>query len=161
MQSLALALAAPIPDRRGDRGRDRQLVVVVAADAATAASAAATAICWERSSISAHMCLTAWKLPIGLPNCSRTLAYSAAVSSAQRATPAASAASTVAARSSNRRRDTASRVAGADLSVTRASGREKSVAANDSTAPRHGGVDQHDVVADRQQQHPAASAPST
>ena len=79
------------------------------------ASAAATAACCERSSISAHMCLMAWKLPIGLPNCSRTLAYSVAVSSAHRASPAASAASTVAARSSNRRRDAASRVAGADV----------------------------------------------
>ena len=28
----------------------------------------------DRSNISAHMCLMAWKLPIGLPNCSRTLA---------------------------------------------------------------------------------------
>ena len=102
-------------------------------DAATAASAAATAACWERSSISAHMCLMAWKLPIGLPNCSRTFAYSTAVSNVQRATPAVSAASTVAVRSSNRRRETASAVAGTEFSVTRASGREKSVAVSRST----------------------------
>jgi len=48
--------------------------MLVAAESATAASAAATATCSARHSISAHRCLTAWKLPIGLPNCSRTLA---------------------------------------------------------------------------------------
>lgn len=42
--------------------------------AARAASEAATSACSARHSISAHRCLMAWKLPIGLPNCSRTLA---------------------------------------------------------------------------------------
>ncbi len=91
-------------DARGrrDGGGDRQLRFVGSVGGAGAASAAATATCSERSSISAHMCLTAWKLPIGLPNCSRTFAYSVAVCSVHRANPAASAASTVAARSSTR-----------------------------------------------------------
>ena len=45
--------------------------------------------------ISAHLCLMAWNWPIGLPNCSRILAYAVAVSVAQRATPIASADSSV------------------------------------------------------------------
>ena len=104
-----------------------------ASAAARAASAAATDVCSERSSISAHMCLMAWKLPIGLPNCSRTFAYSVAVCSSQRASPAASAASTVAARSTTRCAGTVSSSAAASSSTTRASGREKSVASSDST----------------------------
>ena len=43
----------------------------------------------------AHLCLMAWNCPIGLPNCSRILAYSDAVSVAQRATPMHSADSSV------------------------------------------------------------------
>ncbi|SKW46924.1 Uncharacterised protein [Mycobacteroides abscessus subsp. abscessus] len=39
----------------------------------------------------AHLCLMPWNWPMGRPNCSRTLAYSDAVSVAQRATPTASA----------------------------------------------------------------------
>ncbi len=108
------------------------------------------------------MCLMAWKLPIGLPNCSRTLAYSVAVSNAHCATPAASAASTVAARSSNRRRDTASRVAGADVNVTFASGREKSVASNNSTAtPSPAASTTTTWSATGSSSSPAVSAPST
>ena len=102
MQSLALAFAASIADGGGDRRRDRQLALVRSRRPRRPRQLAATEICSERSSISAHMCLIAWKLPIGLPNCSRTFAYSVAVSSVQRARPAASAASTVAARSSTR-----------------------------------------------------------
>ena len=45
--------------------------------------------------ISAHLCLMAWNWPMGLPNCSRILAYAAAVSVAQRATPMHSADSSV------------------------------------------------------------------
>ena len=45
--------------------------------------------------ISAHLCLMAWNWPIGLPNCSRILAYAVAVSVAQRATPMHSADSSV------------------------------------------------------------------
>ena len=41
--------------------------------------------------MSARWCLTAWKLPTGRPNCSRTLAYSTAISKIARAPPAASA----------------------------------------------------------------------
>ena len=61
-------------------------------EAAAATSHAAAVTASAVSSISAHRCLTAWKLPIGLPNCSRTLAYSTAVSRHQRVTPDASAA---------------------------------------------------------------------
>jgi hypothetical protein len=78
------------------------------------------------------MCLIAWKLPIGLPNCSRTFAYSVAVCNIQRANPAASAASTAAATSARRWADTDNASAGAESSTTRASGREKSVAFNGS-----------------------------
>src|SRR6478735_7422999 len=45
--------------------------------------------------ISAHLCLIAWNWPMGLPNCSRILAYAEAVSVAQRATPMDSAESSV------------------------------------------------------------------
>ncbi len=40
----------------------------------------------------AQWCLTAWKDPIGLPNCTRSLAYAAVISRACSATPVASAA---------------------------------------------------------------------
>ena len=60
---------------------------------ATSQAAAVTAS--AVSSISAHRCLIAWKPPICWPNCSRTLAYSTAVSRHQRATPEASAAANV------------------------------------------------------------------
>ncbi len=43
-------------------------------------------------SMSAQRCLTAWKCPMGRPNCSRTRAYSAAVSTHHAAAPTASAA---------------------------------------------------------------------
>src|SRR3984885_11381257 len=84
-----------------------------AAGASVAATAAANSTSGEASSIaraashtaavarsvsaiiSAHLCLMAWNWPIGLPNCSRILAYCAAVSVAQRATPIASADSSV------------------------------------------------------------------
>ena len=105
------------------------------------------------------MCLTAWKLPIGLPNCSRTLAYSVAVSSIQRASPAASAASTVAARSAKRWRGSRSASAGAIDSVTRASGREKSVAVSGSTRDAVGGrVDHQHPIARGEQQHTVGQA---
>ena len=42
--------------------------------ATEATSHAAAVTDSEVSSISAHRCFTAWKLPIGLPNCSRTFA---------------------------------------------------------------------------------------
>ena len=108
------------------------------------------------------MCLMAWKLPIGLPNCSRTFAYSVAVRSIQRARPAASAASTVAARSSTRCRDTGSTSAGAESSTTRASGREKSVGFSASTAtPSAVASSSRKVSPAGSSSTPAASAPST
>ena len=63
--------------------------------AVQAASHAAAVTASAVSSISAQRCLIAWNDPIGLPNCSRTLAYSTAVSRHQRATPEASAAASV------------------------------------------------------------------
>ena len=155
MQSLALAFAASMPMAAATAAA-MDSCRSSASPTALAASAAATEACSERSSISAHMCLMAWKLPIGLPNCSRTFAYSVAVSSVQRASPAASAASTVAARSSTRCGDADSdRRRARRPARTRASGREKSVALQQ--LDRHavgGGVDQHDSVAGGQQQHP-------
>ena len=47
----------------------------------------------------AQWCLTAWNVAMTRPNCSRTLAYSAAISVAPRATPTASADSSSRARS--------------------------------------------------------------
>ena len=73
MQSLAFAVAASIPAAAATATAIDACCSSPASSAA-AASAAATVLCWQRSSISAHMCLTAWKLPIGRPNCSRTLA---------------------------------------------------------------------------------------
>ena len=132
MQSLVLACADSMPVAAATAAAMESCASASPA-AAWAASAAATEICSERSSISAHMCLIAWKLPIGLPNCSRTFAYSTAVSSAHRANPAVSAASTVAARSSTRCGGVDSVVAGALSRTTRDSGREKSVAESGST----------------------------
>ena len=59
---------------------------------AAAASQATAAHCSTATSMSASACLTAWNWPIGRPNCTRTLAYSDAVSRHQRAIPALSAA---------------------------------------------------------------------
>ena len=132
MQSRALHLAASMPTAAATAAAMDSCAASSSATA-LAASAAATAVCCARSSISAHMCLTAWKLPIGLPNCSRTFAYSVAVLSVQRASPAASAASTVAVRSTIRWLVSGSTVAAAEASSTRASGREKSVALSAST----------------------------
>ena len=139
MQSLTLAFAAAMPTLAAiaaaiENCRSSSAShASPAAWAARAASEAATSACSARHSISAHRCLMAWKLPIGLPNCSRTLAYATAVSSDHRVTPAASAASTVAARSRTRWPDLPSGVTGADFSTTRANGREKSVARSGST----------------------------
>ena len=66
-----------------------------ASSCARAASHAAAVTASEVSSISAHRCLIAWKAPIFLPNCSRTPAYSTAVSRHHLATPEASAAASV------------------------------------------------------------------
>ena len=49
--------------------------------------------------MSAHLCLIAWNEPIGRPNCTRTLAYSTAISRTFCAPPTCSAASATAARS--------------------------------------------------------------
>ena len=67
-------------------GGDRAAVVGVAPSAsslqAAAASQATAAHCSTATSMSASACLTAWNWPIGRPNCTRTLAYSDAVSQA-------------------------------------------------------------------------------
>ncbi len=49
----------------------------------------------------ASRCLTAWKLPIGLPNWWRSLAYAAAMASMRSASPTSSAAVPAAARSAS------------------------------------------------------------
>ena len=153
MQSFALALANSMPAAAATAAAIDSCASSEPS-AARAASPAATATCSERSSISAHMCLTAWKLPIGLPNCSRTFAYSVAVCSVHLASPAASAASTVAARSSTRCLATGNSSAGASTSTTRASGREKSVGVNDFDGhPVGGRVDENEVVAGGQHEH--------
>ena len=128
-----------------------------------AASPAATAACSERSSISAHMCLMAWKLPIGLPNCSRTFAYSVAVRSVQRASPAASAASTVAARSSTRCRDTGSTSAGASNRAPRgpAGGRSRWASALRPSRRRRRRRPEAQSSPAGSSSTPPASAPST
>ena len=56
------------------------------------------------TSMSAQRCFTAWNDPIGRPNCTRSLAYSTAMSSARAAPPSRSAAAKVAPRSSSRSR---------------------------------------------------------
>src|ERR1700683_3232015 len=50
--------------------------------------------------MSAHLCFMAWEVPIGLPNWTRTLAYSTAMSRTRWAPPTCSAARATAARSS-------------------------------------------------------------
>ena len=49
--------------------------------------------------MSAHLCLIAWKEPIGRPNCTRSLAYCTAISSTSCPPPTCSAASATTARS--------------------------------------------------------------
>ena len=75
-----------------------------ASSAARAASQARAAARSARQAMVAHRCLTAWNEPIGRPNWRRIPAYPAAVSLHQAATPAASAANRVAARSRTRSR---------------------------------------------------------
>ena len=68
-------------------------VVAHAAGSPSSASAAARVAARLASTaiaMSAQWCFTAWNEPIGLPNCVRSFAYSAARSSACSATPAAS-----------------------------------------------------------------------
>ena len=75
---LDRAVEARSPRRRRRRTPTARRRPTRAPATSHAAAVTASAV----SSISAHRCLTAWKLPIGLPNCSRTLAYSTAVSQA-------------------------------------------------------------------------------
>ena len=154
MQSLALAFAASMAvDAATAAAMESWRSSGLAT--ALAASAAATEICSERSSISAHMCLIAWKLPIGLPNCSRTFAYSVAVCSVQRASPAASAASTVAARSSTRWAETSSTSARAESSTNprQRTGEVRGLQRFDRHAVGRR-VHEQPLVAGGQQQHP-------
>jgi len=71
----------------GRGGQFRGAVVVPSAAAATRLRVPSSA-----TSMSAHRCDTAWKLPIGLPNCSRSPAQLTAIASARAATPTESAA---------------------------------------------------------------------
>ena len=97
MQSLAHLKNAA----RGERAPRRRPSAIVPSGVAAgrAASHATARACSSASSMSAHLCLTPWNCPIGRPNCSRTFAYSAAVSTHQAAPPAHSAAMSVTARS--------------------------------------------------------------
>ncbi len=124
MQSLALATAA-----------SRATTAALATESGCcpfAASQASASAASARQSISAHRCLTAWNAPIGWPNCSRTLAWSTATVRHRRATPAASAAAKVAARSATGGtvRTSPGRT---PENRMRASGREKSNASSGST----------------------------
>ena len=105
--------------------------------AVRAASQARAAARSARQAMVAHRCLTAWNSPIGRPNCLRVLAYSAAVPLHQAATPAASAAYRVAARSRTLSvRRPGRRFSGgmtASASRTTASSREKSSGVRFST----------------------------
>ena len=65
----------------------------------------------------AHLCWIAWKLPIGLPNCSRTLAYSTLISSTRCAPPHISAQSATLARSTRRSSSAPARRRGAEHGV--------------------------------------------
>ena len=125
-----------------------------------AASQAAAAASSLRASMSEHRCLIDWKLPIGRPNCSRTFAYAVAVSCAQRAMPAASAAATVTFRSRTRPASSPESTCPAGTSaavrVTRASGRVTSSAVDrldvDPAADVDHGPDLAARVAGRHQQ---------
>ena len=102
---------------RGDRRGVRALVATgrrraAASQTAAVASSVATAML-------AQWCLTAWYIAIGRPNCSRTLAYSAAASVHSRAMPTASAERRSLARSTSTGRAPARTVAVAPSSVTR------------------------------------------
>src|SRR5437667_209953 len=59
---------------------------------ATAAKVVSERAASARTAMSAQRCFTAWKAPIGRPNCCRTFAYSTESSSVRSATPTASAA---------------------------------------------------------------------
>ena len=85
------AVEARPPRRRARRTRAARRPRVAARAASQAAAVTDSLV----SSISAHRCLIAWKAPIFWPNCSRTPAYSTAVSRHHRAIPEASAAASV------------------------------------------------------------------
>lgn len=133
MQSLAFSTAASSATARATAA-DRRSSVLPESKAA-AASAATARICSARHSIHAQMCLIAWNSPILRPNCSRTFAYSVAVSRHQPAMPAASAATSVAAASSTEKSGSKRRSAATATSVqtTRASGTLWSSPASGST----------------------------
>ena len=101
---LDVELGAAVRGRDGQRRRDGRGVAELVTAAGPRpgrrptprrlASSVAT-------SMLAQWCLTAWKVAIGRPNCSRTFAYSAAFSVHSAATPAASAERTVRATSAS------------------------------------------------------------
>ena len=94
---------------------------------ARAASQAAARAPSAATSMSAQRCFTAWNCPMGRPNCSRTLAWDAAVSTHQPAPPAHSAAMRTAASPA-----TCSVAAG----VSRSSGPTSAPRARTSASPR-------------------------
>ena len=106
----------------------------------------------------AHLCLMAWNWPIGRPNCSRILAYSDAVSVAQRATPTHSADSSVdisaRARSRLRLDSTRSSPTSTALARTCASGRSGSTLLTGSISSWSASM-HHPLLAalDRDRQH--------
>ena len=87
---------------RGRRPRSRRSRRCRPRATARAASHTAARASSVRASMSAQRCFTPWNWPIGRPNCTRTLAYSAAVSTHHCAMPTASAASSTAAISCTR-----------------------------------------------------------
>ncbi len=90
------------------------------------------------TSMSAHRCFTAWNEPIGRPNCTRSFAYSTAISSARDAPPSISSDVAVAPRSSNAvtRSPPPRRQAGVRSKSSQATGRVRSMAGSADGRPR-------------------------
>ena len=107
----------------------------------------------------AQWCLTAWKVAMGRPNCTRTLAYAAACSVHSVAMPTASAAVMRRARSTRTRRPPGITSAGAPDSTTRALRRVGSRLSGTSTVtPARADLDDDDVVACGQDEHMGEAA---
>ncbi len=103
------------------------------ASAARAASHTRQVASSADTAMLAQWCLTAWYMAIGRPNCSRTLAYSAACSVHSRATPTASAATSRRLRSTRARRAPGRTSQGEPVKDTRAERRVGSRLAGTST----------------------------
>ena len=170
---LGAALSGGRRQRGGDGGGELESAVPQtsfsdrrASSMARAASHTAAVARSVSAIISAHLCLMAWNCPMGRPNCSRILAYAAAVSVAQRATPIASADSSV---EISARAMVAAQVAQhavvADLDGVGAHVRQRSqrVHARDGFDLQRVGVEHHPlftaVDGDRQHQHARPARP--